>query len=74
MFIVTKVDPGLTTVVQAETWADVIPMLHIEKNIRRMTVSEDGKCILLVKNPPYERKLPNAIPSLPRLHLGLCLK
>lgn len=57
MFTVTKVEPGITTVVSAKTWTEVIPMLKINNTIRRMSVKEDGKLVLLVKNPPYERKL-----------------
>ncbi len=72
MFIVTKVSIGLTTVDTAKTWTDVIPMLRIEKTIRRMSIREDGKLILLVKNPPYERMLPDvASPVLPHLRPGL---
>lgn len=71
MFIVTKVEVGRTTVVSAETWTDVIPMLKIKNTIRRMSIKEDGKLILLVKNPPYERKLPNdSILGVPNLCSG----
>lgn len=71
MFIVTKVEVGRTTVVSAKTWTDVIPMLKIKNTIRRMSIKEDGKLILLVKNPPYERKLPDdSLPGVPNLCLS----
>jgi len=49
MFIVTRVEDGLTTVVPARTWADVIPLLKVKDCIRRLSVKEDGKFILLVR-------------------------
>jgi len=50
MFIVTKVSDGVTTVVPVRTWADVIP--HLKDYVRRLSVKEDGKFILLVRRKP----------------------
>jgi hypothetical protein len=69
MFTVTKAEVGLVTTQAVKTWTDVVPLLRIEKNIRRMTIKEDGKFVLLVKNPPYERILHDSLPNLP----GLCV-
>ncbi len=49
MFIVTTVEDGLTTVKPVKRWSGVIPMLQVRNKIRRLSVREDGKLILLVK-------------------------
>jgi hypothetical protein len=49
MFIVVRVEDGLTTVVPKKTWTDVIPLLKVKDSIRRLSVKEDGKFVLLIR-------------------------
>jgi hypothetical protein len=49
MFTVVTVKDGVTSVTPKDKWADVIPLIKVDKTIRRLSVKEDGKFILLVR-------------------------